>query len=288
MRIKINLESISERLSLPAHYNYILQAFIYRNLSKTLADKIHSQGFAFEKRQFRLFTFSRLLGSFQRNQDTIAYQGLISLWVASPLTEILESFASHLARKGKIKLDRSYCRITGIEVPFTEDFESTDSHRLTQKGIVGGVSLPRFSMMIKMLSPVTAYSTLLTQDKKRKTYYYSPFEADFNRICHQNLLKKYQLLSHPNSSPSTGEVGEGDFKKLLDLTEKFSIIPERVSKRNEHIIMYKGTVIKAWSGIYRLEGSPELIKVAFDCGLGAKNSQGFGMIEKYRKNVTTD
>jgi CRISPR-associated endoribonuclease Cas6 len=249
MRIKINLEPIGERLTLPSHYNYILQAFIYRNLSKTLAEKVHSQGFAFEKRQFRLFTFSRLLGSFQRNQDTIFYQNTISLWVASPLTEILESFASHLARKGKIKLGTSYCRITGIEVPFKEEYDN--------------------SVTVKMLSPVTAYSTLLTLDKKRKTYYYSPFEEDFKRICHQNLLKKYQILNN----------------KALDSNINFSIIPERVSKRNEHIIMYKGTVIKAWSGIYRLEGSPELIKVAFDCGLGAKNSQGFGMIEKYIPKV---
>jgi CRISPR-associated endoribonuclease Cas6 len=245
MRIRINLEPISERLILPAHYNYILQGFIYRNLSKTIADKIHSQGFAFEKRQFRLFTFSRLLGSFLRNHDTISYQGTISLWVASPLTEILESFASHLARKGKVKLGTSYCRITGIEVPFKEKYDN--------------------SVTIKMLSSTTVYSTLLTKDNKRKTYYYSPFEADFSRICHQNLLKKYQILH----------------KETIDPTLDFSIKPERVSKRNEHIIMYKGTVIKAWSGIYRLEGSPELIKVAFDCGLGAKNSQGFGMVEKY-------
>lgn len=265
MRIKINFEPFGNQLNLSAHYNYILQGFIYRNLSRTIADKIHSQGFAFEKRQFRLFTFSRLLGSFLRNQDTISYQGIFSLWIASPLTEILESFASHLAKKGKVKLGESYCRITGIEVPFKEEYDN--------------------SVTVKMLSPVTAYSTLLTQDKRRKTYYYSPFEADFNRICHQNLLKKYQILSHPISSPLMGEIGEGDSKKLLDLTPNFSIIPERVSKRNEHIIMYKGTVIKAWSGIYRLEGSPELIKVAFDCGLGAKNSQGFGMIEKYIPKV---
>lgn len=270
MRIKINLEPIGERLNLPAHYNYILQAFIYHNLSRTIAEKIHSKGFAFEKRQFRLFTFSRLLGSFLRNQDTISYQGTISLWVASPLTEILESFASHLARKGRIKLDKSYCRITGIEVPFTEDFVTTDGHRLTQKGIVGGVSQPQLSIMVKMLSPVTVYSTLLTQDKRRKTYYYSPFEEDFSRICHQNLLKKYQILYKTTNLD----------RPPLDRPEKFSIIPERVSNRNEHIVMYKGTVIKAWSGIYRLEGSAELIKVAFDCGLGAKNSQGFGMVDK--------
>jgi CRISPR/Cas system endoribonuclease Cas6 (RAMP superfamily) len=26
-------------------------------------------------------------------------------------------------------------------------------------------------------------------------------------------------------------------------------------------------------------GDPELIRLAFDCGVGSKNSQGFGMIE---------
>lgn len=245
MRIKINLEPVGERINLPVHYNHILQAFIYRNLSQTLADKIHSQGFAYKKRQFRLFTFSRLFGHFLRDGDTISYQGSLSLWIASSLTEILESFASHLVRKGRIKLGDGYCRISGVEVAFAEDYGNC--------------------LTIKMLSPMTIYSTLLTSDKKKKTYYYSPFEEDFSRICHQNLLKKYHILK----------------KEPFVSAEQFSLIPERVTKKNEHIIIYKGTVIKAWSGIYRLTAPKELLAIAFDCGLGAKNSQGFGMIEKY-------
>ena len=43
--------------------------------------------------------------------------------------------------------------------------------------------------------------------------------------------------------------------------------------------MFKNTVVKAWSGIYERTGPPDLLRLAFDCGLGAKNSQGFGMIE---------
>ncbi|MBC7189418.1 hypothetical protein H5U35_04285, partial [Candidatus Aerophobetes bacterium] len=39
------------------------------------------------------------------------------------------------------------------------------------------------------------------------------------------------------------------------------------------------TLIKGWMGTYRLEGNPELIKFSYDAGLGAKNSQGFGMYE---------
>ena len=27
-------------------------------------------------------------------------------------------------------------------------------------------------------------------------------------------------------------------------------------------------------------GDPELVRLAFDCGIGSKNSQGFGMIER--------
>ncbi|MEM3708949.1 MAG: hypothetical protein QXF43_04835 [Nitrososphaerales archaeon] len=30
-------------------------------------------------------------------------------------------------------------------------------------------------------------------------------------------------------------------------------------KPREHICMFKGTVIKGWSGVYVLEGSPDLI-----------------------------
>lgn len=45
------------------------------------------------------------------------------------------------------------------------------------------------------------------------------------------------------------------------------------------IIKYKGTVIKGYSGDFILKGNPELIKLAYDTGLGSKNSQGFGCIE---------
>jgi len=45
------------------------------------------------------------------------------------------------------------------------------------------------------------------------------------------------------------------------------------------LLIYKGTVIKAWMGIYSLMLPRVLFEIAFDSGIGAKNSQGFGMIE---------
>ena len=45
------------------------------------------------------------------------------------------------------------------------------------------------------------------------------------------------------------------------------------------ITRYKDTIIKGWLGEYYLNGDPELLRVALDAGLGAKNSQGYGCCE---------
>jgi CRISPR-associated endoribonuclease Cas6 len=37
--------------------------------------------------------------------------------------------------------------------------------------------------------------------------------------------------------------------------------------------------------IYQIHGKPELISLAYDTGLGSKNSQGFGMFEILLKKV---
>jgi CRISPR-associated endoribonuclease Cas6 len=113
----------------------------------------------------------------------------------------------------------------------------------------------------KMLSPMTMYSTLSRPDGKSKTYYYSPFEREFSSLMESNARKKYELVSK---------------KAPNDL--RLEVVPEKVNKGNEKIMKYKGTVIKAWTGIYHMRGSPELLRTAYECGLGAKNSQGFGMI----------
>ena len=242
MRIKVNLNPVSDKIALPLHYNYLLQGFIYRNLSRSLSSSLHQKGSIIGKRKFKLFTFSRIFGHFKRKEKELLFTGPLHFWLSSPLVNILESLASHLVKKSKVKLGNSYLHLTGIEVAF--------------------IPVVREEMLIRILSPITVYSTLKTPEGKKKTYYYSPFEEDFSRLIRENLYKKYFLIH----------------KRAPEGLE-FSISPERVSQRNHHILLYKGTVIKAWSGIYRIKGSKELIKIAYDTGLGSKNSQGFGMIE---------
>ncbi len=64
MHIKIKLQPIENNfLTLPLHYNELIQGFIYKNLDSWLASKIHDEGFKDPEteRKFKFFTFSRLL-----------------------------------------------------------------------------------------------------------------------------------------------------------------------------------------------------------------------------------
>ncbi|MGB9721131.1 MAG: CRISPR-associated endoribonuclease Cas6 [bacterium] len=251
MRIKITIAPLGEKeITLPRHYNYLVQGFIYKNLKKQIATKVHDEGFTYEKRGFRLFTFSRLFGTFVNSGESIIFKNNCVLYLASPVTKILESFASSLARKGKIRIGEKYLQVTSIEVLFNREYSPP--------------------IYIRTLSPITVYSTLITKEGRKKTYYYTPFEEEFGIQIKNNLLKKHAVI---NSRQNIAE---------LD----FIITPHRVSKNNEHIVFYKDTVVKAWSGIYKLSGSKELIQIAFDCGIGAKNSQGFGMIEVWEKEIS--
>jgi len=52
-----------------------------------------------------------------------------------------------------------------------------------------------------------------------------------------------------------------------------------MGKNRLHVLTYKGTLIKGYSGRFVLEGDQNLIELALSSGLGSKNSQGFGYIK---------
>jgi CRISPR-associated endoribonuclease Cas6 len=239
MRIAIGFEG--ENLSFPLEYNHIIQGFIYRNIDETLASFLHDKGFITKGRSFKLFTFSRLLGKYRINRDKIEFEKGFKFWIASPVDNLIESFASNLARKPGVLLGDEKFFVTSIEVKPRPSYNDAE---------------------IFMLSPVTVYSTLLKPDGGKKTYYYNPKEEDFGRLINENMRKKY-----------TAFFGKEADDLGMDMT------PVRVRASDEKIVRYKGFIIKGWMGKYHIKGDEELISLAYDTGLGAKNSQGFGMFE---------
>ncbi|MEZ0344475.1 MAG: CRISPR-associated endoribonuclease Cas6 [Caldimicrobium sp.] len=245
MRLKIKLSPLNkDGIILPIQYNEILQGLIYRSLEKGLSAKIHDFGFEDPKtkRKFKLFTFSRLLSS-QRprfNNGKIHFSGDLALVVASPVKEFIQSLAQSILMSEFITFGEEKALLQAVEV----------------------LALPNYQekVFVKTLSPITVYSTLKTPQGKKKTYFYSPFEREFEDLIIDNLNKKLRALGN-----------KGEFKGAVK--------PFRVGTRNQRVILYKNTVIKAWDGIFELSLPKELFEIAFTCGLGAKNSQGFGCIE---------
>jgi len=241
MRFTITFTS-ENHVKLPLSYNHILQGFIYRHLNEGLGSFLHKGGFSCGKRNFKLFTFSRLMGKVRIEKGVFSFTPPLHLTISSPYTEILKDLAENFLREEEIWLNRHRLYIDSINVHFPPPMDG--------------------ELTVRMLSPVTIYSTLVKGDGSRKTYYYNPYEDEFQTLIKENMIKKY--LAFYGKEPPEGSL---------------SIEPLKVSKNDEKIVIYKNFVIKGWMGTYRLKGHPELLKLAYDAGLGAKNSQGFGCFE---------
>ncbi|MGQ9622930.1 MAG: CRISPR-associated endoribonuclease Cas6 [Candidatus Caldatribacteriaceae bacterium] len=229
---------------LPLEHNHLLQAAIYYQIEQpALRDFLHEQGFALGKRRFKLFVFSRLMGKFRidRERQEIIFVPPCRLVVCSPLSMLMEEMAKGLLRQGQVYLGKNRLTVGSIQVRSTT---------VTQDCIT-----------VRMLSPLTVYSTFNSTNKSF-TYYYSPFEPRFFELVRENLAKKHQIvLGHP-----------------AQLTN-FSFAPIDVRERDFKVVRCKGTIIKGWMGKYRLTGNPKFLEIALSAGLGSKNSQGFGCCE---------
>jgi CRISPR-associated endoribonuclease Cas6 len=229
-------------VAVPVQYGHLLQGLIYRQMDNpVLRSFLHEHGFALEKRRFKLFTFSRLMGRsarFDRSGGSIVLDPPLRLVICSPIPFILQELGTGFLRQGRVRLGDVFLEVKEM---------ATAAPRVTGR-----------SIRVRMLSPVVVYSTF-PGDGRKYTYYYSPFEPRFVELAANNLAKKH-LLVHGRRASTGG----------------FAIRPVRVGDRDLKVTYYKDIVIKGWMGEYELSGDPELLQLALDAGLGSKNSQGYG------------
>lgn len=245
MRLKITISGISGSLSLPQHYNPLVQGFVYHNLDRALSAWLHDRGHAYGMRRFKLFTFSRLFGKRTVMDGRIEFDGPVSFYLSSVDSEVLGSLAEHLLKKPEVRLASTKCRVEEIAVE-------------PEPEINGG------TVKLKTLSPITTYSTLTAPNGAKKTYYYSPQEDEWSDALVANIGRKAKSLGW-----------EADVDKDL---EGAWMRPKRVKAADQKILRFKGTVIKGWTGLYETNLAEPYFRLAYDAGFGSKNPQGFGMV----------
>ncbi|WAM31308.1 CRISPR-associated endoribonuclease Cas6 [Caldicellulosiruptor naganoensis] len=247
MRVKVEFESEKE-VVLPIHYNYFVQAMIYNVIEdKIYTTFLHDKGYEVDLKNFKLFSFSRLEGPFkiigEGSDKKIVFDKRLSLVVSSPIEDFITKFSTGLLKKDKIFLKDNQLYVQSANIYKKQQLK--ERHK------------------IKMLSPMCAYRTI-KNDGSDYRHFFTPFEDEFYSLISQNLIKKCKLL-------------------IKDFDEKgfrFSLKPISVQEKiHFKPMMFKNTMIKGWMGFYEIETSPQVMEVAYYCGLGSKNSQGFGLFE---------
>ncbi|MDD2630496.1 MAG: CRISPR-associated endoribonuclease Cas6 [Limnochordia bacterium] len=247
MQIKLTLRNEPSGLVwLPRANLHILQAFVYQLFSERLACFLHNEGFPFEKRTFKLFTFSWLSGvePIKIIKDMVVLRSPLTLHISSPLLHILQDAATGALTKDSVRLGNNELYCAGVEVI---DQKVTDD-----------------AIVIRALSPITCYSTLRKEDGKPYTVFYEPIEQEFQQQIDQNLRKKHSIC-WPTQPISEQRV-----------------VLEPVDKPRRQIAVFSRETkmpTKGWWGTFRVHGPRELLQVGVNAGFGSKNSSGWGCVE---------
>ena len=239
--------SCPQPVTLPASYNHILQAAVLAWLQdKEYTAFLHDTGYQRERRTFKLYSFSKLLGAYTVNRKTgkITFQDTVCLYLSSYVEEMEQFVIKSLDENRPLRLGN-------VLLPIEEAYFVEDLYE------------PCF---VQAVSPITIHSTFQLPTGTKKTYYYQPTEKDFSIMLSDNLIRKYEAVY--------GKKPEN---------QEFSLVPLQDGSLKKEVLKYQRTIIEGWTGRFFMSGSPELIQMALLAGAGARNSMGFGCLVQIEK-----
>ena len=259
MRFRLILDIQGEKnRRLPLNYQYELSAATYHIMAsgnEAYADWLHENGFQLDNgKQFKLFTFARLQPEkyrILRQTNQIELQSDKVEWQISFLPEkSTQRFVEGLFQKRIFEVGNRKSivqfQVASIEMLLSPEFTDT--------------------MTLDTLSPVSVSQRL---DNGRDSYPQSA-EEFANAVwvrerLLQNLLDKYESYY---GKPFEGE----PFLNLMTMTEPKSVLVTIKSGTPQE------TKVRGYMCRFTLHCPAELMRIAYESGLGEGNSQGFGCL----------
>jgi CRISPR-associated endoribonuclease Cas6 len=267
MRLQLSLLPLTPQPAVPANYQYYLSSAIYHLLalaSPEYATFLHEAGYqsASSERRLKMFTFSRLDIPAVRFAEGKLIAGNRNPWrlqIASPMEdEFVQNFVLGLFQQQELEI-RS---------------QSTGTRFLIEQ--VEALAPPTFSATIrfKTLSPLVV-STMREHKGKLQPYYYRANDPELGEAVRLNLLSKYEIIhGHPPADDSLQFTIDADYLNRRGGPEKVSkLITIKEGTREE-------TRIKGFECPFTFRGNPDLMAIAWECGVGDHNSMGCGMVEE--------
>lgn len=240
MRLKIYLKNNNGIISIPFNYNHILSSIIYNMIDDTtFASQLH------KLTSFKYFCFSQIFISKPKRVKGgfISSNGSISFIISSPNNKLITELVNGLMHNQSVNFIGQELIVSKCEILKDPEFTS--------------------NMEFKTLSPIIV-TTKKEVNGILKEWDLAPGD-DFYRSIKKNLIKKYLKFYNLDSTDKTIKV----YSNMRYVKRK------RISINKGE----KTTYHRAYLMDIVLEGNPDLIKFAYNCGLSSKNSQGFGMIK---------
>lgn len=251
MRIKLNLEALSlQKLNL--NYNYYLSSFVYNKLeeyNQSYARFLHDEGYKLNNKRYKLFTFSQLFPErYSIEGADLIFEGVVKWYVSSPVNEFLVYFINSLMYTKVIKIGNNELNVESVEITIEPKYAE--------------------EMHFKCLSPVTIATSEPNDEGEYIKRDLNIWESKYKENIRNNICAKYEAVYS---------------QRYRDEDIEISFIDVEKHKRGKLINYKDGIKIKGYMAPIKLSGNIELIKIAYECGVGDRNSLGFGMLEVERR-----
>jgi CRISPR-associated endoribonuclease Cas6 len=253
MRFKLSLHIDKSVFGdkLPLNYTYELSSVVYKIFSKSdkeFAIWLHENGFSSGNKKFKLFTFSRLHVPLFRIEGEFMHI----------LSDTVEWQISFLPERSTLEF------ISGVFQNQTFELGTRQANVRFNVYEISVMPPPIFpeTMEFETLSPIC----ISLRRENEKVDYLSPDNPEALPIIRQNLLNKY-FAFHGKEYDS-----------------KFDFNFEVLSKPKSVLVTIKSntpqqTRVRGFMCRFRMTAPLELMKVAYDAGVGEKGSTGFGMVK---------
>jgi CRISPR-associated endoribonuclease Cas6 len=261
MKFKLTLEPASLSRILPINYQYEFSSWIYKTIhfgDPKFANWLHNQGYMDGKKQFRLFTFSRLIPEkYEIRGDRIELQGNHAIiHISFYAEEAKEPFIIGLFQNQEFaigdKISKVQFHVKSIEkLPEPEWLET---------------------MVFRAETPMVI--SVKETETSKSAKYLSPEDNGYDNYFLKNLITKHlALMKQQNKLNQQITFGNTPGIKFTLLNKpKSKVIKIKAGTSEE-------TSIKGYLFDFSITAPIEIIKLGYYAGFGEKNSLGFGCCE---------
>lgn len=163
---------IGDELRLPINYSQFIQSNIYSHLKHNEKyGAYHDSAYRDGNRDFKLFTFSNLQGSYQILGDEIIFCDEVCLELRSIDLDLLDILYCGIKEKG--------LRLGG------RSLLASEISKVEKK-------IAKEDILVYMKTPIVCHKT---EKGTKKTVFYRPCDREFKQLIERNFMRKYRAYA---------------------------------------------------------------------------------------------